>query len=69
MHDLPLQLPAASHVQDGSLVGHAHVGGAGGTLVPVDGSGDVMFGAPPVDVPLPVVVVPPALQPQPEQLT
>jgi hypothetical protein len=63
---LPWQFPLASHVQDGSLVGQAQVGGVGGTLVPVDGSVDVMF-VPPVVVP--PVVVPPALHPQPEHDT
>ena len=63
---MPEQLPFASHVQDGSLVGHAQVGGVGGTLIPVDGSVDGMF-VPPVDVP--PVVVPPALHPQPEHVT
>jgi hypothetical protein len=66
VHVWPLQFPLASHMQDGSLVGQAQIG-VGGTLVPVDGSGEVMF-VPPVDVP-PPVVVPPALQPQPEHVT
>ena len=35
-HVWPLQLPSASHTQDGSPAGHAHVDG--GTLVPVAGS-------------------------------
>jgi hypothetical protein len=58
-HVWPEQFPFASHLHDGSVAGHAQTG-VGGTLVPVDGSG----GAVP-----PPVVVPPAMQPQPEQLT
>jgi hypothetical protein len=62
-HVWPLQLPFASHTQEGSLVGHAHAG-VGGTLIPVDGSGTRML-VPPVDVPPPIV----GPQPQPEQVT
>lgn len=60
-----MQFPFASHAHDGSLAGHAQVGGVGGTLIPVDGSGTGMF-VPPVEVP---PVVAPALHPQPAQLT
>ena len=49
----PRQFPFASHAQDGSDAGQAHVA-SGGTLVP---AGSVVVGVPPV------------LQPQPEQLT
>ena len=79
----PEQFPFASHLQLGSVVGQAQVGGEGGTEVPPSaaGVGDGMFvpAVPPAPVPVPplpvpvlvppVVVMPPALQPQPLQLT
>src|SRR5580765_8013936 len=56
VHVMPEQFPFASHEQLGSVAGQAQIIEP---PVPVDGSGGVV----------PVVVVPPELQPQPPQLT
>jgi len=83
VHVWPEQFPFASHLQVGSVAGHAQVGGGGGTLVPpskagvgppdgpppVDGAPPVVVVPPSAEPPPPVVVVPPVTHPQPLQLT